>query len=176
MQQRVQRSARSSGPTLDGFASIARILRGFGLRDSSERIRSMRELADSDPGSELAPWVAAIAFWEEGQTEEAKRLADVCLEESPADFRMLVICLDWSIRVGNPELTLSFAKRVVDAKSPSRQLRRVHAVMSVVLWPLRPFLGSRDGLKVDADNLDKWAEWAKAHVAAAAKPSVGTNV
>lgn len=147
-------------------------MRSFGRRDSSERLRAMRQHVESDPVGEIAPWVAAIAFWEEGEIEEARRLAESVLEKEPSDFRMLVICLDWSIRIGNPELTLELAKRLVNAKSPSRGLRRFDAVMSVVLWPLR-LLGRRDGLKEDADVMDKWAEWAKAHVAAAAESNRG---
>lgn len=54
---------------------------------------------------------------------------------------------------------------MVDAKNPARQIRRLNAVMSVFTWPLR-LLGRGGGLKQDAETMDQWAEWAKAHVTA----------
>ena len=128
----------------------------------------MRMHAKEDPRGIIAPWMAAIAFWEEGEVEEAHRLAEAILEEQPLDYRMLLICLDWSIRIGDAEHTLAFAQRVINAENPSRQLRRVHFLASVVLWPLR-LLGRGGGLKHEADMLDKWEQAAREYVESSAQ-------
>ena len=121
---------------LDTFASAIRIVRSFARRSGSDRVGAMRQHAEADPKGMIAPWMAAIAFWEEGEIEEANRLAEAFLEREPCDFRMLVICLDRSIRTGDAERTLAFARRVVQAANPSWRLRRVYLVLSVLLWPL----------------------------------------
>jgi hypothetical protein len=155
---------------LSAMTSTLRIMRSFNLRDSAERIRAMRQHADQDPGGFIAPWMAAIAFWEEGEIEEAHRWAEAILVEQPFDFRMLVICLDWSIRAGDAGRTLAFAQRVVQAENPSRRLRRTSAVTSVLLWPLR-LLGRGGSLRQEAETLDKWAQWAKEYVESSAQKS-----
>jgi hypothetical protein len=144
------------------MASTFRILRNFLRRESAERVRAMRKDAATNPEG-VAPWMAAIALWEEGQIAEAHRMAESLLRNEPADFRMLVICLDWSIRSRDPDRILAFAKRVAEAKNPSRSLRRVHAVVSVLLWPLW-LLGYGRELRHEADALDAWDEWARAYV------------
>lgn len=148
---------------LDALTSTFRIMRSFTRRDSAERIRAMREHAAADPQGTLAPWMAAIALWEEGELEEANRLAEVILEQEPDDFRMLVICLDRSIRRNDPEHILTFAQRVASTESPSRRIRRVNAVLSVLLWPLR-LLGRGGSSGREAEALDAWAEWAREYV------------
>jgi hypothetical protein len=143
-------------------ASTFQTLRNILRRDSTERVQAMRKLAVADPDG-IAPWMAATVLWEEGQIAEAHRMAEPLLQSEPADFRLLVICLDWSIRSRDPDRILSFAKRIVEAKNPSRSLRRIFAVVSVVLWPLW-LLGYGRGLIREADALDAWDEWARAYV------------
>jgi hypothetical protein len=143
--------------------SIFQILRSFLHRDSAERVRAMRQLGASNSDGTIAPWMAAIALWEEGEIAEAQRMAESLLQDEPVDFRMLVICLDWSIRSRDPDRILAFAQRLAAAENPSRSLRRTHAVMSVVLWPLW-LLGYGRGLRHEADALDAWDEWARAYV------------
>lgn len=145
------------------MASTFQILRNFLRRDSAERVQAMREHAASESDGTIAPWMAAIALWEEGQIAEAHRMAESLLESEPADFRMLVICLDWSIRSRDPDRILAFAKRVAEAENPSRSLRRTHTVVSVVLWPLW-LLGYGRALLQEADALDAWGDWAQTYV------------
>ncbi len=140
-------------------------MRSFGLRDRPARVLAMRQHAQQDPKGIFSPWLAAIAFWEEGEAEEANRLAEAILEEQPSDFRMLVICLDWSNRIGDAERTLALARRVVQAKNPSRRLRRLYFLASVLLWPLRLLGFRRDRtLMLEADSFDSWVHWAKKYV------------
>ncbi len=156
------------------MASTFRLLRNFLRRDSAERLQAMREDAAADPEG-VACWMASVALWEEGQIAEAHRMAESLLRSEPADFRMLVICLDWSIRCRDPDRILAFAKLVAEAKNPARSQRRVYAVASIVLWPLW-LLGYGRGLLHEADALETWGEWARAYVRDHAHDPSGSNI
>ena len=151
-------------------------MRSFGRRDSAERVREMRGHAEANPRGNLAPWMAAVVLWEEGEIEEAHRLAETILEERPSSFRMLVICLDWSIRFGDTERTLALAQRVVQAENPSALLRRAGALLSILDWPLRLIGrgGGGSGLRREAEVLDKWVHWARAYIESSAHPPHAT--
>lgn len=153
----------TSGRMSNVIASTLRLIRSFNRHDSAERVRSMRQIAADDPEGILAPWLAAIAFWEEGEIEEARRLAEVILEKEPTDFRMLVICLDWSIRIGDPRRTLAYAERVASVERPTRRMRKINAVLSVLFWPIR-LLGYGGGMRHEVKVLDAWSEYAREYV------------
>jgi hypothetical protein len=160
----------------NAFISTVRIMRSFVQRGSAERVRAMRKHVEADPRGNLAPWMAAIALWEEGEIEEAHRLAEAILEEQPSSFRMLVICLDWSIRSGDSERTLALAQRVVQAENSSTLLRWSGALLSVLDWPLRLLGRGSPGrrLRREADVLDKWVHWAKHCIESSARPPHAT--
>jgi hypothetical protein len=145
------------------MATTVQLIRSFNRNDSAERVRAMREHAHEEPNGILAPWMAAIAFWEEGEIEEARRLAEYQLVDSPKDFRMLVICLDASIRAEDSERTLSYARRVIEAENPAKGIRRVNKVLRILLWPLL-LLGYGRGLDHEPDAFEAWEQWARAYV------------
>lgn len=140
-----------------------RLMRSFNRR-GADRVAAMRREADTSAAS-MAPWVAAIALWEEGEIDDAHRLAEAYLANEPDDFRMLVICLDWNIRKQDAEQTLSYARRVAAAEQPLQRIRWVHSVLRVVFLPFRWLgLAGIDGVVQDRSTMILWAQWAREHV------------
>ena len=142
--------------------STFRLMRRFNVSDPEARLQAMREEARSDPGGTGA-WMSALAHWEEGDIVEARRLADSILVNEPHDFRMLVICLDSSIRAGDAVQTREFAQRVASIANPTQSMRRTRVVFGVLGLPLR-LVGRGRVNWGEVDVYDQWARWARAHV------------
>jgi hypothetical protein len=94
---------------------------------------------------------------------------------------MLLICLDYNIRARDSSQIYAFAERLLAAKNITPQIRRVHGVLSVLLWPLW-LLGFRfcSTGAANADSRDRWVSWAKNYLASHPKQAVvshadGTN-
>ena len=133
------------------MASTFRLLRNFLRRDSAERLQAMREDAAADPEG-VACWMASVALWEEGQIAEAHRMAESLLRSEPADFRMLVICLDWSIRCRDPDRILAFAK-LSSQVATSCVCCRVDRPLALVAARLRSRAATRGGRAGDVGRV-----------------------
>jgi len=121
--------------------------------------RALKNEAERTADS-LARWAHASESWMHGEIAEARRSAEVALQTSPDDFDLIRICLDYHIRARDSVQMYAYA-----AKNPAPTLRRLYAVMSLVLWPLW-LLGSKRGRGAKlADNCDKWVAWSRNYVA-----------
>lgn len=142
------------------------------LRDSLRLIRltahhdrrALKQEAERT-ADDLARWAHATESWVHGEIAEAHRSAEVGLQTSPDDFDLIRICLDYHIRARDSVQIYEYAKRLLAAKNPAATLRRLYAVVSLVLWPLW-LLGYRKGRSATlADNCDNWVAWSRNYVA-----------
>jgi hypothetical protein len=153
--------------------SILRIIRAYGKRESGQRIQALRQEAAAQPQG-TASYVLAVVLWEEGEIDEANHLAEAFLEESPADFNMLVICLDYQIRANNPSAISEYAHRVAAVRKPST-FRQVASVLARPrTWPARLF-GRGQSTPNITEALDEWAQWAQDYVDQKSPATVGPN-
>jgi hypothetical protein len=142
--------------------STLRIIRAYGKRESRERIQALREEAAVHP-KRTASYVLAVVLWEEGEIEEANRLAAAFLMEKPTDFNMLVICLDYQISANNPSGILEYAHRVAAARQPSSLRRAASILVRPRTWSARLF-GQGEPTQNSTEALDEWAQWAQTYV------------
>jgi hypothetical protein len=163
-------SLRKRLPQVGLMAEFLRVLQSYLRRDPEKRLRALRQETIRNPGC-LASWIEPLASWEEGEISAAHRSAQAVLRIAPADFCMLVICLDYQIRARDSAQIYSYAKRLIAARNPAATLRRVYMIQRVLLWPLW-LLGFGRGLKAEADAYDKWAAWASNYVTTHAPPVV----
>ncbi len=136
-----------------------RALRNLLRRDRAEKLRSLRIDAEKHPNG-IAPFIAATAFWEEGEFVSAYGFAEANLRREPNDFRMLVICLDYHIRARDSVQIKAYAERVLAARRPARLSRISATIQGVLLLPLRALGIGRDP-RVTTDAFDAWIAWAK---------------
>jgi hypothetical protein len=153
--------------------STVRIIRGYGKRERSDRILALRQEVAKEPDG-AALYVLANVLWEEGEIVEANQLAESFLKESPTDFNMLVICLDFQARGNDSKAILDLAHRVAAARKPSR-LRRVGSILAAPrTWPARLLGRGRRG-RTWSEALDAWADWARDYINSNAPTLVGPN-
>lgn len=126
--------------------------------------RALRQEAERNPAG-LARWAHASESWTYGEISAARQSAEMELQNTPNDFEMLRVCLDYYIRARDSEQIYAYSKRLLAAKNPAVWLRRLSAVESVLLWPIS-LLGYNGAyrVKVGADNCDRWVAWARAYV------------
>jgi hypothetical protein len=157
------------------WSQSVRVIRLSTRRNPAERRRALAHEAERDPAG-LAGWALAIDLWRRGDISAAYRLAQEVLRARPTDFQMLLICLDYHIRARDSTHVYAFAERLIAARNPAHQMRIVHAVLSLFLWPLWLLgLRSRHNFKNRVDNLDRWVSWAKNYVASHPRPVVAAG-
>lgn len=148
--------------------AFLRTIRAYGIRNGADRIQAFRDEAAKEPGG-LGQWTLAIVLWEEGEIAEANQLAEEFLEESPDDFHMLIICLDFHVRADNPAGILEYATRVIDVRQPSRFRIALSVLVRPRIWRDRLF-GRGQINKTPEEILDDWIYWARAYVYANSPP------
>jgi hypothetical protein len=142
--------------------SFLRVVRTFRHRDSDDRTRALRQETARDPAG-IAAWILAIKLWGKGEISEARGLAEAVLQQKPADFYCLAICLDFHIRAGDSARILEYAQRLTEAETPVGFRRRSFAMEKQALLPLK-ILGSGRQVQETTDVLNKWARWAQDYV------------
>jgi len=131
-------------------------------RDRADRIRALRDEAERRPEG-LGRHLLAVAFWEEGNLDEAFRLAEPLLQETPQNFDLLLICLTFHLKYDNEQQIDAYARRLAVARSPGKLLRTGTVVLNIILFPFR-LLGLRPRSHDYADVLDSWSQWAREYV------------
>lgn len=141
--------------------SLLRVFRSVARHDR----RALKEEAERNSDS-LARWAHATESWKHGEIAEARRSAEIGLQNHPDDFDLIRICLDYHIRARDSAQIYAYAKRLLAAKNPAATLRCIYAVESIILWPLWSlgYKGGR-GVKKGAANYDRWVAWARDYVA-----------
>jgi hypothetical protein len=141
--------------------SLLRVFRSVARHDR----RALKQEAERNPDG-LARWAHATEAWMHGEIAEARRSAELALQTRPEDFELIRICLDYHIRARDSAQIYAYAKRLLAAKNPAATLRRISAVVSIILWPLwlLGYKGGRGGNKY-ADNCDRWIAWSRDYVA-----------
>lgn len=147
-----------------------RVFRLSVRRDAAQRRRALAHEAERDPAG-LANWALANDLWMRGDISAAYRLAQEELRAKPTDFQMLLICLDYHIRARDSTQVYAFAERLIAAKNPAHQIRVIHSLLSLFLWPLW-LLGFRRARNYNkrVDNLDRWVSWARNYLASHPRP------
>jgi len=142
--------------------SFLRLARAFHHRNSAGRIRALRREAARDPQG-VASWILAIELWEQGEIVEARDLAEAILQQEPADFYCLAICLDYQVRAEDSARILEYAQRLIFADAPVGFRRRPGTIANGALMPLR-ILGKGLTVRQTTDALNGWARWAQDYV------------
>lgn len=139
--------------------SLLRVFRSLLRHDR----HALKQEAERNPDG-LARWAHATESWFHGEIAEARRSAEIDLQTRPDDFDLIRICLDYHIRARDSAQIYAYAKRLLAAKNPAATLRRISAVVSIILCPLW-LLGYRDRGRKYADNCDMWVAWSRDYVA-----------